>query len=470
MAGDAAAVTSEVEAAAVYDFALMLARRHGHRRQSRRKRRECRHLGDVGEWYHAGDCTAALVAVALESRGGGGVGRGRACKVWACEVCHIAASAAVQLGVTKRCTASPFGSREKVAAGAVFGSVIIAALAGAIVPFSVVGAPIHTDTRLQMHPHRHERQPRAEHLPTPRRRSCQGAASFCIIPRIGLTKKESYVLNTFGRIQVAPPFRTLRQSARRCGGAQDGQSVCARGPRPALRMAGVAARGAPSPRSGSHADADAHEAATTGSVAAGSREAAHEGTSSDVFSDVFFFGRKRGQSFEGAWQERPLGSNPYGGVRFAYYNNSKTLANSNVLQTILREHGWERAPDASAEWNLWWCAGQVDPHALSSLLPHQKLNKFPRARYFPTHPFLPYVAPHFFPDLTLYSVVSPARSRSKATSGRTSYGCSCGTAGSTTTSCHPHSCCPHRQTTPPPPDTPHTPTPPTPTPPPPRPL
>ena len=76
MAGDAAAVTSEVEAAAVYDFALMLARRHGHRRQSRRKRRECRHLGDVGEWYHAGDCTAALVAVALESRGGGGVGRG----------------------------------------------------------------------------------------------------------------------------------------------------------------------------------------------------------------------------------------------------------------------------------------------------------------------------------------------------------------------------------------------------------
>jgi hypothetical protein len=111
--------------------------------------------------------------------------------------------------------------------------------------------------------------------------------------------------------------------------------------------------------------------------------------------------------------------------RLAYYNNSKTLANSNVLQVrrkracsleglqtccdgwigqvILRDHGYERVESKDDEWAIFWCAGQVSagspagrscslgvsdrlPLALQveladlcRLQPHQKVNKFPRA-------------------------------------------------------------------------------------------
>lgn len=84
-----------------------------------------------------------------------------------------------------------------------------------------------------------------------------------------------------------------------------------------------------------------------------------------------------------SWQQRPvrappvIPSRPSG--RLAYYNNSKTLANSNVLQIILRDHGYERVENKEDDWSIFWCAGQVEPSDLSWFLPHQKVNKFPRA-------------------------------------------------------------------------------------------
>ena len=32
-----------------------------------------------------------------------------------------------------------------------------------------------------------------------------------------------------------------------------------------------------------------------------------------------------------------------------------------------------------AEWNIFWCAGQVDPCELPLMKPHQRVNKFPKA-------------------------------------------------------------------------------------------
>jgi tubulin polyglutamylase TTLL5 len=67
------------------------------------------------------------------------------------------------------------------------------------------------------------------------------------------------------------------------------------------------------------------------------------------------------------------------GGRLAYYNSSKTASNSNVLQVLLRDHGFERVESADDDWSVFWCAGQVDPEALRRLAPWQKVNKFPKA-------------------------------------------------------------------------------------------
>ena len=53
------------------------------------------------------------------------------------------------------------------------------------------------------------------------------------------------------------------------------------------------------------------------------------------------------------WQQRrvrapPVVPNKRSG-RLAYYNNSKTMANSNVLQVILRDHGYERTENKDDE-------------------------------------------------------------------------------------------------------------------------
>ena len=65
--------------------------------------------------------------------------------------------------------------------------------------------------------------------------------------------------------------------------------------------------------------------------------------------------------------------------RPAYFNNSKTAGNSNVLQVILRDHGYERVESKDDDWSVYWCAGQVDSCDLCWFAPHQKVNKFPRA-------------------------------------------------------------------------------------------
>ena len=64
--------------------------------------------------------------------------------------------------------------------------------------------------------------------------------------------------------------------------------------------------------------------------------------------------------------------------RLAYYNNSKSASNSNVLQVILRDHGYERVESRAEEWAIFWCAGQIEPSELCLFQPHQKINKFPR--------------------------------------------------------------------------------------------
>ena len=83
------------------------------------------------------------------------------------------------------------------------------------------------------------------------------------------------------------------------------------------------------------------------------------------------------------WQSRRVRSAPVAPNTLcgplAYYNNSKTAANSNVLQVILRDHGYERFETVDQPWSIFWCAGQVDPLELRSFTEYQKVNKFPRA-------------------------------------------------------------------------------------------
>ena len=90
-----------------------------------------------------------------------------------------------------------------------------------------------------------------------------------------------------------------------------------------------------------------------------------------------------GHRHDESWSERPVRAPPdTGGApsgALAYYNNSRTAANSNVLQVILRDHGYERVEAFGAAWSVFWCAGQVEPADLCQLLPHQKVNKFPKA-------------------------------------------------------------------------------------------
>ena len=88
--------------------------------------------------------------------------------------------------------------------------------------------------------------------------------------------------------------------------------------------------------------------------------------------------------YKEVWQDRPVRRPPVVPGQpqvgpMAYYNNSKSLANSNVLQIILRDHGYDRVEDKHADWSIFWCAGQVEPADLEFFFPHQRVNKFPRA-------------------------------------------------------------------------------------------
>ena len=102
---------------------------------------------------------------------------------------------------------------------------------------------------------------------------------------------------------------------------------------------------------------------------------------------------------------RPVAEPPFPDAQLAYHNNSKVglnaarrerrgppgvaarsrrpprrqnANNSNILQVILRDHGFHRS-DYDSEWNVFWCAGQCDTARFADLKPHQRVNKFPRA-------------------------------------------------------------------------------------------
>ena len=90
-----------------------------------------------------------------------------------------------------------------------------------------------------------------------------------------------------------------------------------------------------------------------------------------------------GHRHDEPWQHRHVRAPPvvpgFQSGRLAYYNSSKTASNSNVLQVILRDHGYERVEEIEEDWSIFWCAGQVEPSILGNLLPHQRINKFPKA-------------------------------------------------------------------------------------------
>lgn len=91
-----------------------------------------------------------------------------------------------------------------------------------------------------------------------------------------------------------------------------------------------------------------------------------------------------GHRHDEQWQHRPVRAAPIMPAGqpagpLAYYNNSKTASNSNVLQVILRDHGYSRVESFEEDWSIMWCAGQMDPKTLRLFMPHQRINKFPRA-------------------------------------------------------------------------------------------
>ena len=65
------------------------------------------------------------------------------------------------------------------------------------------------------------------------------------------------------------------------------------------------------------------------------------------------------RKFGTVWEAREVNASPVSGMRFSYYNNSKNAHNSNILQVILRDHGFNKTEPPDDEWNVFWCAGQA---------------------------------------------------------------------------------------------------------------
>ena len=65
------------------------------------------------------------------------------------------------------------------------------------------------------------------------------------------------------------------------------------------------------------------------------------------------------RKFGTVWETRAVNDSPCAGVRFSYFNNSKNAHNSNILQVILRDHGFHKTEPPDGDWNVFWCAGQV---------------------------------------------------------------------------------------------------------------
>ena len=65
------------------------------------------------------------------------------------------------------------------------------------------------------------------------------------------------------------------------------------------------------------------------------------------------------RKFGTVWETRAVNESPCAGVRFSYFNNSKNAHNSNILQVILRDHGFHKTEPPDTDWNVFWCAGQA---------------------------------------------------------------------------------------------------------------
>ena len=60
-----------------------------------------------------------------------------------------------------------------------------------------------------------------------------------------------------------------------------------------------------------------------------------------------------------------------------------SLSPQDVIQVILRDHGYERRESLDADWSIYWHRGDMSAPVLSRLAgikPHQRLNKLPGAR------------------------------------------------------------------------------------------
>lgn len=121
---------------------------------------------------------------------------------------------------------------------------------------------------------------------------------------------------------------------------------------------------------------------------ASSAAAAQEGSSPEAGAPVTVDDKGHGRvvfrhellrKFGTVWEARAVNASPCAGMRFSYFNNSRNAHNSNILQVILRDHGFHKTEPPDGEWNIFWCAGQVDPLSLRLLKPYQKVNKFPKA-------------------------------------------------------------------------------------------
>ena len=103
------------------------------------------------------------------------------------------------------------------------------------------------------------------------------------------------------------------------------------------------------------------------------------------------FHHVQGLRVDQKWQERPVGVPCYdawqaGPSWLGYFENYRAavnfgrgMQNSNLVQVILRDHGYDKV-DAfeHLSWSIFWCSGLPLPEYLSRLRPWQRINKFPQ--------------------------------------------------------------------------------------------
>ena len=103
------------------------------------------------------------------------------------------------------------------------------------------------------------------------------------------------------------------------------------------------------------------------------------------------FRQPEGLRVDERWEERTVRLPPCypawngGPSRLAYHENyraavnfGRALQNSNLVQVILRDHGYDKIDTFDhAAWSIFWCSGPVAPEQLAALQPWQRVNKFP---------------------------------------------------------------------------------------------